>query len=233
MRAAFALIALLLLAGCGDESPKKTAATKPALTPLPSIDRTELKPGVAYTTRAFTPNITFTLPDGVWLAASADKPDHVEIEPEPADPVDDSGIGFHHITGVFPAAEGGTIPGDAEPPPKDFAAWLTSHPHLKATAPKPVEALGLKGVSVDIRVKSPQPKQYKDCGKVEGDCVVLMNGGIEPLVYGANIKGRYLILEQPDGGQLVIEEFVEPASAFEGQVPLFEKIIAGAKLADG
>jgi hypothetical protein len=83
-------------------------------------------------------------PDGEWLAAGADSPDHVEIEPTPQDPVDSSAIAFHHMTKVFDAAKGGVTPGDAVDGPDDFAAWLTTHPHLRATKPKPVEALGLE-----------------------------------------------------------------------------------------
>ena len=74
-------------------------------------------------------------------------PDHVEIEPTLEDPVDSSALAFHHMTQVFPPETGGVTPGDAVPGPDDFAKWLTDHPHLKTTKPKPVEALGLKGVA--------------------------------------------------------------------------------------
>ena len=120
------------------------------------------------------------------------------------------------MTQVFPPETGGVTPGDAVPGPDDFAAWLTTHPHLKTTKPKPVEALGLKGVSIDVRVKSSQPRKYKDCGKVEGDCVVMFVGKVEPIVYGSKSLGRFYVLEQPDGKQLVVEQYVEPASALNG-----------------
>ena len=66
---------------------------------------------------------------------------------------------------------------------------VADHIGLKATRPKPVEALGLKGVSIDVRVKSSQPRKYKDCGKVEGDCVVMFVGKVEPIVYGSSRSG--------------------------------------------
>jgi hypothetical protein len=121
------------------------------------------------------------------------------------------------MTQVFDPAEGGVTPGDAVPGPDDFAEWLTTHPHLRATKPKPVEALGLEGVQIDVRVKSSQPRKYKDCGKVEGDCVVMFVGKVEPIVYGSKSLGRFLVLEQPDGKQLVVEEYVEPARALKAQ----------------
>ena len=95
------------------------------MTPFPTVDRADLEPGRKYTTQQFKPNITLTLPDGEWIAAGADSPDNVEIEP---------------------------TPGDAVPGPDD----------------------------------------YKDCGKVEGDCVVMFVGKVEPIVYGAKSLGALL-----------------------------------------
>ena len=228
------LVVALLLAGCGggdDEAAERPAAA--AATPFPTIDFTGLTAGATYVTKTFTPRLQLTLPEGGWIAASGDKADHVEIELEdPEDPVDNSGMGFHHMTKVFPPEQGGELPGDAVDGPADFAAWLTSHPHLKTTKPEPVSALGLKGVSVDIRVKSSQPRLYRDCGKYEGDCVVLYMGGIEPYVYGSDVQGRFLVLEQPGGGQLVVEQWVEPRRAFDDQVKIWDQVLAGTKLAD-
>lgn len=234
MRSPALLLALMtaLVAGCGGGDEKQPAApAKPAVTPFPTIDRADLQPGTEYTTQQFKPNLTLTLPEGEWIAAGADSPDHVEIEPTPEDPVDSSALAFHHMTHVFPPQTGGVTPGDAVPGPDDFAAWLTEHPHLRTTKPKPVEALGLKGVSIDVRVKSSQPRRYKDCGKVEGDCVVMFVGKVEPIVYGSKSFGRFYVLEQPDGKQLVVEQYVEPASALEAQEPAFDALLESAKAA--
>jgi hypothetical protein len=75
-----------------------------------------------------SPHPSFTVPEGEWVASAADNPDHIEIEPELTDPVDDAVIGFHHMTHVFPPAEGGVQAGDAVAGPADFADWLTSSP---------------------------------------------------------------------------------------------------------
>ena len=144
------------------------------------------------------------------------------------DPVDSSALAFHHMTQVFDPATGGRTPGDAVAGPDDFARWLTDHPHLKATEPQPVEALGLHGVAIDVRVKSSQPRKYKDCGKVAGDCVVMFVGKVEPIVYGSKSFGRFYVLEQRDGKQLVVEQYVEPASAFKAQSPAFEAVLDSA-----
>jgi hypothetical protein len=226
-------ILVALLVGCGgdDESAAPTKPAKPAVTPFPTIDFADLEPGRTYTTQQFKPNISLTLPEGEWIAVGADSPDHVEIEPTPEDPVDSSALAFHHMTQVFDPKTGGNTPGEAVPGPDDFAAWLTGHPHLKATKPKPVEALGLKGVAIDVRVKSSQPRRYKDCGKVEGDCVVMFVGKIEPLVYGSKSLGRFYVLEQADGRELVVEQYVEPASALKAQQPAFDALLESATVA--
>src|SRR5215207_360882 len=227
------IVLLALVAGCGgeDEPQKAAAPAKPSVTPFPTIDRADLEPGREYTTQQFKPSITLTLPEGEWMAAGADSRDHVEIEPTPEDPVDSSALAFHHMTQVFDPASGGKTPGDAVAGPKDFAAWLTGHPHLRATRPKPVEALGLNGVSIDVRVKSSQPRKYKDCGKVLGECVVMFVGKVEPIVYGSQSLGRFYVLEQPDGKELVVEQYVEPASALKAQQPAFDALLESAKAA--
>lgn len=237
---ALAIATALFLAACAGEdeadapaqksTPEPVAATT---TPLSTIDNSNLTAGTTYTTKLFKPNITFTVPsEGEWKLFGSDSPDHIEIEPVVEDPVDLATIGFHHMTQVFPPETGGEIPGDAVPGPDDFAKWLTDHPHLKTTKPKPVEALGLKGVSIDVTVKSAQPKQYKDCGKVEGDCVVMFVSKVETIVYGSTTFGRFYVLEQPDGKELVVEQAVEPGKkAFEAQKPAFDALVQSATVA--
>jgi hypothetical protein len=228
--------AVLVLAACGSEQRSdratSTARAAPAATPFPSIDRADLVAGRTYTTRLFRPSITLTLPEGEWLATGADSANHIEIEPAAVkDPVDHATLAFHHMTRVFDPARGGKVAGDAVPGPADFAAWLTHHPHLRTTKPRPVEALGLKGVSIDVRVKSSQPRRYKDCGKVGGECVVMFISSIEPIVYGSRSFGRFYVLQQPDGKQLVVEQAVEPASAFKAQKPAFDAVLKSATTA--
>lgn len=233
LRLASLVLGVLLVAGCGSDGEATTPApaAKASATALPDVDFTGLEPGATYTTRQFKPNITFTVPEGEWKLVGADSPDHVEIEPVVEDPVDSSAVAFHHMTQVFDPETGGKIPGDAVAGPADFAAWLTGHPHLKATEPKPVQALGLEGVAIDVRVKSSQPRRYRDCGKLEGECVVMFVGKIEPLVYGSKSLGRFYVLEQPGGGQLVVEQYIEPASALDAQAPAFEALLESARVA--
>ena len=227
------VILVVALAGCGDGTTDErtaTTAAAPRVTPFPTGFGTDLVPGTTYTTQAFRPKLRITLREEGWKAFAA-TPTDLEMEPETTPPVQDSGVGIHRAPKVFDAAKGGEIPGDAVAGPPDFADWLTNHPHLKATKPKRVEAVGLKGVVIDVRVKSAQPRQYRDCGKVEGDCVVMIVGGVEPLVYGSNTFARWLVLEHPEG-QVLIEQFVEPAKAFGKESRRLEQALSGIELAD-
>ena len=71
----------------------------------------------------------------------------------------------------------------------------------------------------------------KDCRKVEGDCVVLFIGKIEPIVHDSASFGRFYMLAQPDDKELVIEQYVEPASALKAQSPAFEAVLDSATTA--
>ncbi len=128
-----AIVLAVVLAGCGgDDGTAQKEAPKPAITPFPTVSFADLKPGVEYTAESFQPAFRITLPAGKWKAASATA-DHVEMELDGEPPVQTAGLAFHHMTQVFPADEGGELPGDATEAPEDFAAWLTSHPHLMAS----------------------------------------------------------------------------------------------------
>lgn len=231
-------VLVLALGACGsdDDGPRSAperSTPAAAVTPFPSVDGADLIAGTTYTTRKFQPALTITPSSGEWKAFGADDVDHVELEPRTDGPVDLATLAFHHMTKVFDPSKGGTMPGDAVEGPNDFARWLTEHPHLKTTKPKPVEALGLEGVSIDVRVKSAMRNVPEDCGKVQGKCVVLFMGKIEPVIYGETAKARFYVLEQRDGRELVVEQFVEPASAVDAQREQFEATLASATTAAG
>ena len=118
------------------------------------------------------------------------------------------------MTQVFDPDAGGTIPGDAIEGPADFAEWLTSHPHLKATKPKPASLLGLEGVRMDIKTKSSPKKVPEKCGKYNPPCVPLFFDGFAPVMYGSDWKGRFYILDQGDR-QLVVEQAIEEPAKYK------------------
>ena len=68
---------------------------------------------------------------------------------------------------------------------------------------------------------------------MEGECVVMFVGKVEPIVYGSKSLGRFDVLEQPDGKELVVEQYVEPASALKAQQPAFDALLESATTAAG
>jgi hypothetical protein len=50
----------------------------------------------------------------------------------------------------------------------------------------------------------------------------------EPIVYGSETFGRFYVLEQPDGKQLVVEQAVAPASAFKVEKAVFDAALESA-----
>jgi hypothetical protein len=202
------------------------------VTPFPSIDLGDLANGATYRSRRFEPNVSMTIPaQGEWHAAGADNPDHVELEPEPVPPIFSSGISFHHMTRVFPPETGGVQPGGRGGRPGRLRAVADQPP-----APADDEAQAGRGARPqgrgDRRARQVEPAaEVKDCGKVEGECVVMFIGSVEPIVYGSKVFGRFYVLQQPDGKQLVVEEFAEPASAFKQARPPLDAVLRSARLA--
>ena len=174
-----------------------------------------LQSGVTYTTRKFQPSLSITPGAGKWMAEGADRTDHIALA---LDVTRGQGIiAFHHMTRVIDPDAGATIPGETVEGPADFAEWLTAHPHLKATKPKPASLLGLEGVRVDIETKSSPKKLPDDCGKFEPPCVPLFFDGFEIVSYGGDWKGRFYVLDQGER-QLIVEQAVEPTRKFKAIV---------------
>jgi hypothetical protein len=55
-------------------------------------------------------------------------------------------------------------------------------------------------------------------------------GSVEPVVYGSKTFGRFYVLQQPGGKQLVVEEFAEPASAFRKTEPELDAVLRSARI---
>lgn len=122
-------------------------------------------------------------------------------------------LGFHRATRVVDPRRGARKPGDLVPGPRDFVAWLRSHPHLRVTKPVPVTALGLRGVRVDMEVRSAPDRIPDDCGKLTGTCPALLHDGFDRALYTSDSKARFLVLDQ-GGRQLVLDQWVLPRERF-------------------
>ena len=204
--------------GCGDDDPGEpgpratTTATGTAGRPFPTGDVTPLESGVTYTTRRFTPPLQITTTDEPWIAETGDRPNDFSLALDV--PRGQAILGFHRAKLVVDPRRGAEKPGDRVPGPRDFAAWLRTHPHLRTTRPVPTTALGLRGVRIDVTVRSAPGRVPDDCGKFVGVCVALLHDGFDWALYPEDSKARFLVLDQ-GGRQLIIDEWVQPRRRFD------------------
>jgi hypothetical protein len=223
-------------AGCGDDDGK--TATAPATTttadaspPEAFSDFQPLETGRTYTTKVFKPAVRFTVPAGSWASDTGDRPAAFAVAAvDPDEPVDQAIIGVHRFTNVFDAKRGGRKPGDTVPLRGSFATWLRTHPHLRTTAPRRAELLGLTGTQIDVTTRSSPPRVPDDCGKVGDRCVPLFDDGLDHVMYGEETKGRFIVLELPDGGEVVIEESGRPKRSFERILRILRPVLAELEL---
>ena len=133
------VVALTVGAGCtGNASPTPVAITPPA----------GLPPG-EYTTAAFTPPVTYTLPAG-WLIAG-DSPDYFALQPVTSDL-----IGIHVFRSPLAASQALDCP--IAPAPgvgtaaADLVDWIRALPGLTVGDPVAVSLGGLGGFQLDVAI---------------------------------------------------------------------------------
>ena len=235
-RAAVVLVAAVALSGCGDEGTGRdatppTVATKTTAAPAFG-DFADLEAGRRYVSARFKPAIAFRVPPGAWSTEVGDSVGHVAIAAtDPPGRIDQAILALHRMTRVFDPRRGGRIPGDQVAFSGSFARWLSEHPRLRTTQPKPVRLMGLDGVQLDlVNTRSSPAATPDDCGKVGPRCVPLFHDGLDFVAYSAGNHGRFTVLALPEGGELVIEQFVEPAGAFAAGLRMLRPLLGALEL---
>jgi hypothetical protein len=124
-----------------------------------------------------------------------------------------------------------SVPGDLVPLHGSFAKWLEAHPRLKVTAPRPARLMGLDGVQLDITGASQPPKVPEECAEIGADCVPLFSDGFDEIAYANIDRGRFMVLKPPHGGELVVEQLVEPGRFFDRGLRLLRPLLRELRLA--
>lgn len=113
-----------------------------------------LAPGTTYTTSAFKPQITFSVPEAGWENLS-DVGGVFQLLPiaRPGDAI----FFFRDpvATGVGAVGAGSSV--------EDLAAWLAANPLLDVTPAQPVTVGGLVGLMMDIRIAAGAESHPSDC----------------------------------------------------------------------
>jgi hypothetical protein len=239
IRAAAIVLGAALVGGCGggqDSHSAGTATARPATAPAAAgtafDDYQDLESGRTYTTTAFKPAVRFVVPAGAWGSETGDTvPSFSVALHHPPKGISQALLGIHRIDRVFDPHRGGSTPGDLVALRGSFAAWLQKHPRLKVTAPRKVSLLGLDGVQLDITGASQPPKVPDECAEIGDDCVPLFSDGLDEISYANVARGRFTVLKLRDGGELVVEEFVEPKRSFARGLRLLRPLLRQMRLA--
>ena len=140
--AAVVILALgLLVGGC------TVLGQAPRATPQPS-GPVALPPGT-YSSQAFQPRVSVTLPAGWWI--STDSADYFAVQPVVTDQA-----GVHIFSSPRPASQSATCPEAPEPSigtlDLELAAWIKSRPGFTTSQQRPVTINGHRGVEIDVSI---------------------------------------------------------------------------------
>ena len=200
------VLAAALLAGCD------AAAATPAPSGPPAL------PAGTYTSRAFQPPVTFTVPDGWWNPS--DTAPFFALQPTAT-----SVTGIYLFRDPEPASQDPACPDSAEPgvgtTSVALATWIRGLPGLSVSAPRIVTVGGLRGTEIDVAIA---PEWTASCPYSSGLAAVpLFVDSDSDLIWtvAGSERLRLSLLDVPGGGTVVVD-----IDAFDGS--LWDQILAAA-----
>ena len=189
--------------------------------PVAKTPATSSQPALAagtYTTRAFQPQLTFTVPSGWWLAA--DTPDYLAIQP-----VDSDAIGIHLFRDPSAASQAASCPQSPEPGvgklSTDLATWIRGRPGLVTSNPRLAEVGGLHGIELDLGIVDTWTASCPFANGAPTVPLFVGKGAELRWVSAGSERLRLSLLDVPGGGTVVVD-----IDAFEGQ--LMDGLVARA-----
>ena len=202
-----ALVAVLV-AGCGGPTGTPTAAPTPAPSALPAG---------TYTSSAFQPAVTYTVPAG-WRIAS-DSADYFALQPLASDLT-----GIHFFRDPLAASQDAACPTSAEPGvgklSLEMATWIRGLPGIIASSPRIVTVGGLRGVELDLALNSGWTASCPFANGIPTVPLFVGAGGLRWVIAG-NERLRIDLLDVPGGGTVVVD-----VDAFDGT--LMDGLLAAA-----
>ncbi len=209
VRRASWILAAVLLAGCAGAPSGTTPAPTPAPSPLPAG---------TYTSAAFRPAVTYTVPAG-WRIAS-DSSDYFALQP-----VTSEITGIHFFRDPLAASQDAACPTTAEPGvgtlSLELATWIRGLPGIIASSPRMVTVGGLRGVELDLALNTGWTASCPFANGIPSvPLFVGVNGDLRWVVAG-NERLRLSLLDVPGGGTVVVD-----IDAFDGT--LMDGLLAAA-----
>lgn len=186
----------MLVAACGG------ATLPPAASEAASAPAASALPAGTYTSTAFQPAVTFTLPDG-WRIVG-DSPKFFQLGPA-ANEID----GIYLFRDVSAASQDATCPDAAEPgiggTSTELVSWIRGLPGLTVSNPMMATVGSLPATSIDLAIKD---GWKQSCSFANGSPTVPLfyggTAGFRWVVYGTE-RMRLFIADLPEGGTLVLQ----------------------------
>lgn len=186
------ILAGLLLAACGGAASQATPAPSSAGKVLPAG---------TYTSLAFTPTVTYTVPDG-WEALT-DGAGFFQVRPFGSEAAS-LNVFSNPVAAIQDAACTAAADTTVGKTSTDLVKWISGLPGLTVSTPAMVTIGGLPGQVVDIAIKDGWNQSCPFAGGLP--TVPLIDGGTAGyhwVVYGDE-RMRLYVLDRPDGGTVGI-----------------------------
>jgi hypothetical protein len=211
------LLAAVLAAGC-------TSGTTATPTPV----QPQALPAGTYTSTAFRPAVTFTLPAG-WLI-SQDSADFLALQP-----VTTNALGIYLFRSPQAASQQADCPTAAAmgvgARAKDLVEWIEARPGLETDGRASVALGGLVGFELDLAIEA---GWTASCPFADGlPTVPLIVGATTGLrwVVAGNERLRLTVLDVPGGGTVVVDIDAFDGSLFDGFLPVAGPIVESLRFA--
>jgi hypothetical protein len=218
---AVTVVMAALVSGCG-------GGASPSPTSAPATPRAALAAG-EYTTGAFSPAITYALPDG-WLVAG-DGATYFALQPVATD-----AFGIHVFRSPLPASQDAACPIAAVPDvgatASELMDWIVARPGLAAGEPASVTLGGLFGRQVDLAIVE---GWAASCPFANGlPTVPLFVSAADPTfrwVIAGSERLRLTILDVPGKGTIVIDIDDFDGSLMDGYLSAASTIVESMRFA--
>jgi hypothetical protein len=195
--ALLATAVFLLGRGSGSPAPTPAPSGPPAL------------PAGTYQSRAFQPQVSFTLPDGWWIAS--DGPAYLALQP-----VETDLAGIHLFRDPSAMSQDPTCPQTAEPGvgklSTDLATWIRGRPGFVTSNPRLAEVGGLRGIELDVGIAQTWTTSCPFANGLPAVPLFVSSDGFRWVVAGSE-QLRLTLLDLPGGGTVVVD-----IDAFDGSL---------------
>ena len=198
MRRLSLVVAAVLLAGCSGSPGGGTPApsTPPALAPG------------TYTSRAFLPAVTYTVPTG-WRV-DEDVASHFALQP-----VDSEVVGIHLFRDPLAASQDPACLAIPEPGvgtlSLEIATWIRGLPGIIASSPRMATVGGLRGVELDVALNTGWTASCPYASGIPTVPLFVGEGGSLRWTIAGNERLRLSLLDVPGGETVVVD-----IDAFDG-----------------